>query len=223
MGSAKVLVVANALAERDARGDWTLPTPSAFRKAEIEAVQAWVERGGALLLIADHMPFPGANETLAAAFGVAFINGFATDSTCSADEFGFRRVGGTLADDPITRGRRPSERIDSVRTFTGQAFRVDQRGRPLLILGPGSVVLMPTTAWEFSDSTPRLPAGGLLQGAVLTYGKGRVAVFGEAAMFSAQVAGAERHAMGLNSPAAGQNVQFLLNVMHWLVGVLGQD
>ena len=223
IGAAKVLVVANAVAERDAAGDWSLPTLPAFRPAEVQAVQAWVAGGGALFLIADHMPFPGANETLAAAFGIGFINGFATDSTCSADEFTFVRAGGTLADDPITRGRRAAERVDSVRTFTGQAFRLWGSGRPLLRLGPGTVVLMPTTTWEFSDTTPRLPAEGLLQGAVVRYGRGRVAVFGEAAMFTAQVAGAERHAMGLNAATAGQNVQFLLNVMRWLAGVLEPD
>lgn len=84
-------------------------------------------------------------------------------------------------------------------------------------LAKGAVLLLPTVAWEFSDSTPRLPAEGLLQGVALTHGKGRGAVFGEAAMFSAQRSGAERHAMGMNSPAAGQNGQFLLNLMHWLV------
>ncbi len=223
VASAKVLVVANALAERNAQGDWTLPTPAAFSQNELETIRDWVAGGGALFLIADHMPFPGANETLASAFGIWFINGFATDSTCSADEFVFRRVDGTLADDPITTGRQSHERIDSVRTFTGQAFRVSGAGRPLLTLATGAVVLMPTTAWEFSDSTPRLPADGLLQGVVLVHGKGKVAGFGEAAMFSAQVSGAQRRPMGMNAPAAGQNVQFLLNVMHWLVGMLDKE
>lgn len=219
LASARVLVVANALGERNARGDWTLPTPPAFTAAEVDAVRQWVAGGGALLLIADHMPFPGANETLAGAFGIWFINGFATDGACNADEFTFRRTDGTLADDRITRGRNAAERVDSVRTFTGQAFRLSGRARPLLTLAPGSVMLLPKRAWEFSDSTPRLPAEGLVQGTVLEYGKGRVAVFGEAAMFSAQVSGADRHAMGMNNPGARQNAQFLLNVMHWLVGL----
>ena len=54
----------------------------------------------------------------------------------------------------------------------------------------------------------------------LTIGRGRVAVFGEAAMFSAQVSGPERRPMGMNRPTAAQNPQFLLNVMHWLAGLL---
>ena len=46
-------------------------------------------------------------------------------------------------------------------------------------------------------------------------GRGRVAVFGEAAMFSAQLAG-PKQPMGMNAPQAEQNHQLLLNVMHWL-------
>lgn len=220
LAAARVLVVANALGERNARGDWTLPTPPAFSGQELAAVRAWVAGGGALLLIADHMPFPGANETLAGSFGIWFINGFATDSSCSADEFVFRRTDGTLGESRITAGRDSRERVDSVRSFTGQAFRVSGAVQPLLILAAGSVILMPATAWRFNDSTPRLAAEGLLQGAALLYGKGKVAVFGEAAMFSAQVSGPERRRMGMNAPTAGQNPQFLLNVMHWLAGLL---
>jgi hypothetical protein len=40
-------------------------------------------------------------------------------------------------------------------------------------------------------------------------------VFGEAAMFSAQVQGGKTQ-MGMNAPDAKQNPQFLLNVIHWL-------
>jgi len=59
-----------------------------------------------------------------------------------------------------------------------------------------------------------------MQGAALTRGRGRVAAFGEAAMFSAQVSGNERRPMGLNMGTAAENPQFLLNVMHWLSGLL---
>jgi hypothetical protein len=47
-------------------------------------------------------------------------------------------------------------------------------------------------------------------------GKGRVAVFGEAAMFSAQLAGRGGAPMGMNAPEAAQNYKLLLNVLHWL-------
>lgn len=220
LSSAKVLVIANAMAERNKDGDWTLPTPSAFAREEIEAVRQWVASGGSLFLIADHMPFGGAAADLASAFGIYMTNGYATDRTCSADEFLFQRNDGSVSNHPITRGRNAEERVDRVTSFTGQAFRADGRVSPLLVLAPETVLLFPSKAWEFSEATPRMPADGLLQGAAITFGRGRVAVFGEAAMFSAQVSGAERRPMGMNAPAATQNAQFLLNVMHWLAGLL---
>lgn len=219
LAGSRILVIANALAEKDAQRDWTLPISSAFQPEEVRALEQWVGQGGSLLLIADHMPFPAAAETLGRAFGVLFINGFATDQTCDADELMFRR-GTTLGSHPITRGRNARERIDSVRSFTGQAFRLVRPGTPLLTLEAGAVVLMPVTAWEFSDSTPRFPAEGLLQGAALEHGRGRLAVFGEAAMFSAQRSGVPPSPMGMNAVNAAQNPQFLLNVIHWLAGLL---
>ena len=39
---------------------------------------------------------------------------------------------------------------------------------------------------KFTSTTPSESTRGLLQGAVLRHGQGRVAVFGEAAMFTAQ-------------------------------------
>lgn len=54
----------------------------------------------------------------------------------------------------------------------------------------------------------------------MRFGKGRVAVFGEAAMFSAQLAGPNKDPMGMNDPIASRNPQFLLNLMHWLSGKL---
>jgi hypothetical protein len=47
-----------------------------------------------------------------------------------------------------------------------------------------------------------------------------VAFFGEAAMFSAQVAGREKRPMGMNAPMAEQNSQFALNTLHWLIGLI---
>jgi hypothetical protein len=87
-----------------------------------------------------------------------------------------------------------------------------------MILPSGSVMLLPEVAWEFSESTPRIPAAGMYAGVVSKYGHGRVATFGEAAMFTAQLAGEQR--MGMNRPEAAQNAQFLLNVVHWLSGLL---
>lgn len=216
---ADILVISNALAEPNAE-DWSLPTSSAFGSDEIRTVLGWVAAGGSLLLIADHMPFPGAAEELAASFGVLFGNGFAMGPEQGRAAMVFRRSDGSLAGHPVTNGREPRERIDSVATFMGQAFRVPLRAAQLLTLPSPSVLLLPERAWQFSEATPRVRADGLAQGALLRHGIGRVAVFGEAAMFSAQVDGRSRSPMGMNAPAASQNPQFLLNVLHWLSGLL---
>jgi len=215
-----IYVIANAIAESD-RKSWKLPAEQAFTKHEIKAIRTWVEEGGSLFLIADHMPFPGSVQDLAAAFDILFGNGFLYDAE-EDSKLEFTRDAG-LADHPITEGRDTSERIDSVRTFTGQAFRAGREIEPLLTLPAGSTLKLPIKAWKFKATTPSIPAGGMLQGAVFPFGKGRVAVFGEAAMFSAQeqVSKGERTLMGMNRPDAAQNSQFLLNVMHWLSGLIG--
>ena len=59
----------------------------------------------------------------------------------------------------------------------------------------------------------------MLQGAAIRKGQGRVAAFGEAAMFTAQVY-EEEGPTGMNHPGAAQNAQFVLNVLHWLTGLL---
>jgi hypothetical protein len=217
---ARVLVIANALAERNV-SDWSLPTPSAFTDEEIEAVRAWVRGGGSLLLIADHMPMGGAAEKLGAAFGVRWNNGFALPEKQGSGALFFSRDEGTLKDRAITRGRSKEERVERVATFTGSAFQVEGEAvEPLLVFGKGIVSLMPQVAWQFTPETPRVGVEGWYQGATLRFGKGRVALFGEAAMFSAQLGGPNRQPFGMNAPEAKQNPQFLLNVLHWLSGKL---
>ena len=214
----KILVIANALAERN-QTDWSLPTPSAFSDEEIAAVCEWVKGGGSLLLIADHMPFAGAAEKLARALGIQFSNGYAVDES-GPRPMVFRRSDGSLRGSLVTGGRTDAERVDSVASFTGSAFQAERDVEPLLVLGPSVVSVMTSVAGQVSDETPRTPAGGWYQGAIMRFGKGRVAVFGEAAMFSAQLGGPDRIPMGMNAPIAAQNPQFLLNVMHWLSGKL---
>ena len=75
----KTLMIVNALHESNLE-KWVLPTPSAFNDEEIEAVRNWVENGGSLLLVADHMPFAGAASKLASQFGFTLHNGFAMDT-----------------------------------------------------------------------------------------------------------------------------------------------
>ncbi len=216
LNSADVLVIANALNEVNAEGDWALPTPPAFTSAEIGEVKKYVENGGALFLIVDHMPFPGAAGDLARVFGVEFSNGFAMPRDGkNAGPITFTPETG-LKPGPWTAGRSPEEVVGSVVTFTGSAFYPGPNVVPVLVFPDGYVSATPEVAWQFTPETPRIPITGWCQGAVVKVGKGRVAVFGEAAMFSAQVAGPEKRRAGMNSDIATQNYQFLLNLMHWL-------
>lgn len=218
LARANVLVIVNALASSEDR-EWSLPISPAFTLDEIEAVHRWVEAGGSLLLIADHMPFPGAMDALARIFGIEFLNGFAIVWE-DWDPLVFHRANGTLHSHPVTDGRRPGERLDHVVTFvSGSAFRPLRSARcvsPLLVLGPGVVSHQPQRAWQITAATPQVPVEGWLQGATLEPGRGRIAVFGEAAMFAAQLAGAEGAPIGMNSPRAPANFQLLLNTLHWL-------
>lgn len=58
------------------------------------------------------------------------------------------------------------------------------------------VSLMPEKAWEFGPDTKTIPIGGWLQGAVMPFGSGRAAFFGEAVMFTAQLSRDERPRQG---------------------------
>ncbi len=57
---------------------------------------------------------------------------------------------------------------------------------------------------------------GDLQAAVLEYGNGKIAVFGEAGMFTAQIAANGTAQMGFNNPIATTNQQFVINTIRWL-------
>jgi hypothetical protein len=218
---AGVFVIANAIYDGD-DAESELPTPYVFTPDEISAIVDWVDNGGSLLLIADHMPFPGATANLANEFGVVFHNGFAMKSATEGGIFSFTRSSGLLADHPITRGRTELEKIESLTSFTGQAFHYASEVQPLMYMPDDWQVLMPIEEWEFDAYTPAMSTRGLIQGGVLRHGAGRVAIFGEAAMFTAQTAirdGIVRH-VGMNHPSAPENAQFVLNLMHWLSGRL---
>lgn len=235
LDQADVLVISNAAALPEGEGG-----PSAFTESEIDALDAWVRNGGALLLAADHAPHGDAAEALAARFGVGMGKGYAfrpTETGLTAN-LEYDLDPGRPDAHPILRGRSADERINRVRTFTGQSLRPP----------PGADVLLPMAEghWEASDrdvlgtirermragedatavlSDLAVPIVDGAQGLVLRHGNGRVVVLGEAGMLTAQLirfppeAQREDMRFGLSTPGH-DNQQFLLNILHWLSGDL---
>jgi hypothetical protein len=232
-----VLVISNALHERNAE-DWSAPAPSAFTNEEITAVHSWVEKGGSLFLIVDHPPFPAAASDLAKAFGAEFINGHATAGHWKQGGTDTFERGTGLKDSIITRGRSDEEKVTKVATYAGSAFRPPKGAIPVMEFGPKSEARERKADEKGKIEIRTVSIEGWCQGAVMKVGTGRVAVFGEAGMFSAQqvprsgliwrfdlplvegmmfrmaLFGQKR--FGMNAPEAKQNHQLLLNVMHWL-------
>jgi hypothetical protein len=212
----RILLIANALNQINTE-NWFLPTPSAFSTKEITVVRKWVEAGGSLFLIADHMPMGGAAADLAAAFGFTFTNGFAADTSSPGPAF-FNRKDNTLLSCSITNGRNDSETVSKVVTFTGQAFKIPAEATSVIRFDERYLLLETDTAWVFNSNTKYTPIKDWSQGAYLKYGQGRVVMFGEAAMFTAQLAGPEAIRVGMNSDYAEENYKLLLNIIHWLDG-----
>lgn len=212
----KILVIANPINPINI-DNWKLPTPSAFSKKEIDDLAKWVNDGGNLFLIADHMPMAGAASDLAAKFGFEFTNGFVFHSTNKGTAY-FNKKDNSLIESSITKGRNQNENINQIVSYTGQGFNIPNDATPILVFDKNYENLLPEKAWEFNKKTPKSNAIGLVQGAYKKLGKGRIVVFGEAAMFTAQLVGKEKQAAGLNSNLAPENYQLLLNIIHWLDG-----
>ena len=196
---------------------------SAFTRDEIVILRDWVSDGGSLLLITDHMPDVPAIADLAAAFGIEPLNGYVLNSA-PGEEVGpvhFKRNDGTLTEHPITMGRRGyEEEINSVTSFTGCAFKAGSDFFPLMIFGPYKTSWMTREAHKFPPDTPKIDVEGWFQGGVMEIGRGRMAFFGEAGMFTAQIIKQRNIKFGMNVPIAKENYQFLLNIFHWLSGIL---
>lgn len=224
-----ILVIANAM------GEFLDSTTGAVRKGamgpaftlvECDAVRDWVRGGGSLLLIADHVPWGDASAILAQRFGVEMGLGIVMDlkhADGNPTRLVFSVENGLLGEHPIRRGRSPAEQVRKVLAFTGQSLSVPANATALMMISSDA-----TESFDPEDQRKieaGIPAGtkleGRAQGIALPVGKGRVAMFGEAAMFSAQVATIDGQSfrVGMNVPG-NDDRQFALNVMHWLARLI---
>ena len=127
---------------------------------------------------------------LAASFGVSFVDGPVRAGR-------FRTGDQTLQPHAIVRGRHAKESATTITTFAAVAMKIPGSAETLLVAPDGAVF-----------------------GAVMRVETGRVGVFGDPALFTAQIAGPDRRLVGMNARGAEQNFQFVLNVMHWLSRVI---
>jgi hypothetical protein len=213
----QVLVISNALGA--ARMNDAAATNSAFTEEESDAVRDWVKAGGSLLLIADHAPMGSANQSLGKRFDVDMSKMFTVDQQNHDTESGnpgfivYTRESGRLADHPVTNGRNASERVNKIITFTGQSLKGPADATAFLKLADTAFDAMP------GQNTNPASAAGRAQGVAMKFGKGRAVVMGEAGMLSAQIVGPQRMPFGMNRPGI-DNRQLVLNIMHWLSGLL---
>ena len=159
-----------------------------------------------------------ANQILAQRFSVDMSKMFTVDEQNydkEAENPGFivyTRDSGRLADHAITRGRNDAERVNKIIAFTGQSLK-----------GPADSVAFMKLAETAQDVMPGqdkpVSAAGRAQGIVMSLGKGRVVVLGEAAMLSAQITGPNQMKFGMNRPGI-DNRQLALNIVHWLSSLL---
>ena len=221
-----VVVIANPANDENAIGKtWAYPHPPAFTREETDAMFQWIRGGGSLLLIADHAPYAGAAAGLAAMLGAVMADGYASIPREGQLPDIFSVQNQLLKPHAILRGRDGSDAVETVGTFTGSAFQVSAEFTSILVLPPGSTVLV-RWVMNFGEAAPpqsewpRIPVAGWSQGAARTLGKGRVMILGEAGMCSAQLAGPTKWQMGMNNPQAPKNAQFCLNTVRWLAGIL---
>ncbi len=195
-----VLVIVEPLNPNDPKGQPQADSTSAFTTQEIATITAWVNGGGALLMISDHPPYAGSLRALAASFGFQ-IEQYAAQKNPNAEFFSF--ANGDLVDGPLTKG------LPQIQTFYGGAFTAPAGATPLMHFDPSWTMLV-------TNAPSRPMTAQDLRGATLNVGKGRVVLLSEAGAWTAQLAGPKKRLIGFDAPDALGNKQFIRNVVRWL-------
>ena len=213
----RIYMIVNPLNDKDVDA-WENPTYSAFTSEEIRHIKDWVYQGGSLMLIVDHMPLPGAAYDLAVAFGFELKNGHAKQIPWRDNWF--IREDSALSDNVVTNGRREGESVDSVLAFGGSAFLIPEDAVSIMTLDSAWYQWEPDIVWDFRLED-RYSAAGYSMGAYKEYGNGKVVVYSEAMMFTAQLGGGLSWVkLGMNSNHQPENHMLLLNTIHWLDGLM---
>ena len=220
LNKVKIYVTVNAIADPL---DWNLPARSAYSDTEIKTLNQWVKEGGSLFLVTDHMPCGGSVKLLAQSFGFQVINGSAKRNDRKPEIFS--REQGNLYKSIITEAG--GAVINQIRIWGGTAFIAPPDARIFSVLGSEYTIYSPKKVedmdYPIADTVPHTPGSGFANGAYMKYGKGRIVVFGDGGCLTAQLEGIKSEKRGMNHPDASQNAQFLLNIIHWLDGLLEEE
>ncbi len=197
----------------------------AFTVAETDVVRDWVHDGGALLLASDAFPVGTAMKGLATEFGLEITGGQILDwensyPGSSIEWIEFSREKGTLIDHPITAGRGSTERVDRVLTFGSHSVRGAEEPDGFLRLVSPAMELLPGHAQGDTILAKTITVAGSMQGIALQFGEGRVVILGDADALTSQLLPDREKPMGLDFPEGFDNRQLVLNIMHWLSGLL---
>jgi len=194
----KVLVIANAQAEDHA----PVGTP-AFTDAEVAAIEAWVKKGGGLLLIADRAPFGGPALSLGRAFKVTL------DDNTVLRKGDDGKPDGVLTIDVAADGDKNHP------VFKGVSKVVYVVGESLD--GPGVVLRAPkgTYSGPTNQAVDGPSAAGKPIILAFPHGRGRVVVIGDAGIASAfgSVGGSTHRGI-----SEADNAVFVRNTIRWLAG-----
>ncbi len=211
-----IFITVNALGA-PADSSMEMKCRNVFVDSECQALREWVLEGGALLLVADHQPAGNAVDNLGKVFGIDMGKCYTSDPknydkvTLDPTQIIFSEQNHNLGVSPILMGRDTSERIRKLISFTGQSLKGPKGYVPLLLLSDEAFDVI--DFYDFNKART-VSAKGRCQALTMKFGKGRVVVFGEAAMLTAQ-----NQNFGMNYPGI-DNKQLVLNIAHWLSALL---
>ncbi|MFZ4715193.1 MAG: hypothetical protein ACOYL6_15835 [Bacteriovoracaceae bacterium] len=195
-----------------------LSNKSAFTHLEIQNIKKWVKSGGSLLLMTDHKPMSNAAGDLLLQFGIVGSLNNVRNEDFKVPPFsdpGIFYISDNLMnqESPIVKGRNEDERLKKIFFFYGQALKGPKDADVFLRFGANSKIggLYDEPVIPIND----YPAAAI----AIKFGKGRVASFGDATVFTSKLDLWQNEKTGINRDGS-DNVQMALNVFHWLSGIL---
>ena len=177
-----------------------------YTMGEINTIRSWVREGGALLLITDHIPFSQSAVSLARAFDIQFTIGTVVDYA-QADKTIYEPGRIIYSTGKYSHESAILNNTNSIITYAGQGLKkINGTSDTLLRFSP--------YAYYEDDAGQDFNAKGYSQLIAFQFGKGKVAVTGEAAFLTAQIKGDEL--IGLNNRRY-ENELLCSNLLNWLL------